>query len=425
MSTVDHGAADGGRPGPASSMEAPVVVPAEALDVGAGGLGASSPSWVLRDVHALLAQIRDYAVITLDPEGTVLSWNAGAEHVKGYTAAEIVGTSFRRFYTEPDRRADLPTRILARAQQNGVAHSVGWRVRRDGSLFWADVTVSALREPGGALAGYVKVTRDITDQRLHELAQEQQHAAFTHDLRAPLTTAVGYLDLALEYLAEVEGAGGAEGADGTAGCDGPDRELDGPGRHLSGLLGHASRSLRRLNVMMERHLDASHAAGTAGTAGVEAPELLRIDGVVEATVQSTLEPAATERVQVRTAPDAQVAYVDRQALERALANVIGNAVKYSHDDVLVTTALLTTDAEPRHMVRIQVSDTGRGIHPDDLGTIFEPGERGRLARDDGGHGLGLNSVRQLITRQQGSVAIVSRLGEGTSVSLDLPVAPTD
>lgn len=417
MSTEDHGAADAGRSGLAASVDPPGIVPAEALGPAAGGLGSSSPSWVLRDVHALLAQIRDYAVITLDPQGTVLSWNAGAEHVKGYTAAEIVGTSFRRFYTEPDRRADLPTRILARAEKDGVAHSVGWRVRRDGSLFWADVTVSALREPGGALAGYVKVTRDITDQRLHELAQEQQHAAFTHDLRAPLTTAVGYLDLALEYLAE------ADVGDGTAGGDGSVKELDGPGRHLSGLLGHASRSLRRLNVMMERHLDASHAAGTAGTAGTEAPELLRIDGVVEATVQATLEPAATERVQVRTAPDAQVVYVDRQALERALANVIGNAVKYSHDDVLVTTALLTTDSEPRHMVRIQVSDTGRGIHPDDLGTIFEPGERGRLARDDGGHGLGLNSVRQLITRQRGSVAIVSRLGEGTSVSLDLPVEP--
>lgn len=371
-------------------------------------------SWVLRDVHALLAQIRDYAVITLDVEGTVLSWNVGAERVKRFRADEIVGTSFTRFYTEADERAGLPRRLLERAQSDGVAHAVGWRVRRDGTLFWADVTISSLREPDGELAGYVKVTRDVTAQRLLELDREQQYAAFTHDLRAPLTAALGYVDLAVEHI------------DARPGDDLGSQETSGEGVHaaladsyLKGLLVNATRVLKRLELMMERHLDAARAAGSGQLGQVDCPERLRLAQVVASTVRTTLEPGAADRLQLRIAPETDVAYANRDAVERSLSNVIGNALKYSDDDVTIETTLLGP------WVRIAVTDHGRGIHPDDIDTIFEPGERGRLARADGGHGIGLNSVRQLMERQYGRISITSEIGVGTTVHLDLPTtAPT-
>ncbi|MFW6773428.1 ATP-binding protein [Nocardioides sp. CPCC 205120] len=366
----------------------------------AGGPGPTHESWVLRDVHALLAQIRDHAVITLTVDGTVLSWNPAAEQVAGYRSAEVVGTSFTRFYTEADLRADLPARLLRQAADEGVAHCVGWRVRRGGARFRADVTISAVREADGGLAGFVEVTRDVTDQHLAELAREQQHAAFTHDLRAPLTAALGYVDLALE-------------------------ELDAAGVPAA-MLERAVRSLRRLDTMMERQLDAPRAPGSA-SADVLELEALRIDQVVPATVRAALEATAADRVRLRLSTTARSVLADRQAMERVLANVVGNALRYSDGEVVVATEAVPADptdapGSGTAMVRISVTDSGRGMHPDDLERIFEPGERGRLATDDGGHGLGLDSVRRLMARQQGDVRIESTLGEGTTVFLDLRAA---
>ncbi|MDN7123090.1 PAS domain S-box protein [Nocardioides sp. ChNu-153] len=376
--------ADGPRDTPVPHSSGPAVGPAH-------------ESWVLRDVHALLAQIRDYAVITLTVDGTVLSWNAAAEQVKGYRSSEVVGTSFTRFYTEADQRADLPGRLLRQAAEEGVAHSVGWRVRRGGTRFWADVTISAVRDADGSLAGFVKVTRDVTDQHLAELAREQQHAAFTHDLRAPLTAALGYVDLALE-------------------------ELDAAGVPAA-MLERAVRSLRRLDTMMERQLGAPRSPGSA-SADVLELEAIRIDQVVPATVRAALTAPAADRVRLRLSTTARTVLADRQAMERVLANVVGNALRYSDGEVVVATEAVPTGtadgARPgTSLVRITVTDSGRGIHPDDLERIFEPGERGRLATADGGHGLGLDSVRRLMARQHGDVRIESTLGVGTTVFLEL------
>jgi diguanylate cyclase (GGDEF)-like protein/PAS domain S-box-containing protein len=132
----------------------------------------------------MVEAVRDYAILMLDPDGRVESWNAGAERIKGYAAGEIVGEHFTRFYTPEDREAGLPERLLAAAREDGRVDDEGWRLRKDGSRFWASVVITAMRDQAGELRGYGKVTRDLTErheaeQRLRA-SEERFHAAFAH-----------------------------------------------------------------------------------------------------------------------------------------------------------------------------------------------------------------------------------------------------
>jgi PAS domain S-box-containing protein len=116
----------------------------------------------------LIQSVIDYAIYRLDPEGVVVSWNAGAQRFKGYTADEIIGRHFSLFYSEADRAAGIPTRALATAEREGRFEAEGWRIRKDGSRFWANVVVDAIRDPGGKLVGFAKVTRDLTERKRNE-----------------------------------------------------------------------------------------------------------------------------------------------------------------------------------------------------------------------------------------------------------------
>src|SRR5205085_4633419 len=129
---------------------------------------ARVPSESLEDSEELRAvtdSIRDYAIFLLDPTGRILTWNTGAQQLKGYAPHEIIGQSFHRFYTEEDRLAGRPQRLLQIAAAEGRVEDEGWRVRKDGSHFWADVVLSAIFGADGEVRGYVKVTRDLTDRR--------------------------------------------------------------------------------------------------------------------------------------------------------------------------------------------------------------------------------------------------------------------
>ena len=113
----------------------------------------------------LIEAVIDYAIFLLDPSGIVTTWNSGAQRVKGYTADEIIGEPFSRFYTEEDQKAGLPRRALETAKRNGKFEAEGWRVRKDGSRFWAFVVIDPIRDPAGDIIGYAKITRDITERK--------------------------------------------------------------------------------------------------------------------------------------------------------------------------------------------------------------------------------------------------------------------
>ena len=146
----------------------------------------------------LVDSVVDYAIFLLDPEGRIASWNAGAKRIKGYDDAEVLGRKFSMFHTLTDRTAGVPAKMLARAEREGHVQYEGWRVRKDGSRFWAHVTITALRSPSGALRGFAKVTRDRTESRQAEESLREQ--------RALLTKAAGDLLALTRRLVEAEEA---------------------------------------------------------------------------------------------------------------------------------------------------------------------------------------------------------------------------
>lgn len=138
----------------------------------------------------LVGAIRDYAIYMLDPTGVITNWNPGAERFKGYSASEIIGEHFSRFYTEDDRAADLPSRVLEIAEKEGKFEAEGWRVRKDGSRFWAHVVIDPVRDAEGQLIGFAKITRDLTERRESQLALEKAKEAL---LQSQKMEAIGRL----------------------------------------------------------------------------------------------------------------------------------------------------------------------------------------------------------------------------------------
>jgi PAS domain S-box-containing protein len=137
-----------------------------------------SPTAEAKRIQLLVDAITDYAIYMLDPEGIVTSWNSGAQRFKGYTASEIIGHHFSKFYTEKDRAADLPSRALAIAARDGCFEAEGWRVRQDGARFWAHVVIDPIRDERGQLIGFAKVTRDLTERRRTQDALKQSEERF-------------------------------------------------------------------------------------------------------------------------------------------------------------------------------------------------------------------------------------------------------
>src|SRR3954469_5913747 len=119
-------------------------------------------------LHLFISSVTDYAIYMLSPQGRVASWNAGAQRFKGYTADEIIGEHFSRFYTDEDRATDLPGRALRIAQEEGRFEAEGWRLRKDGTRFWAHVVIDPIKDAAGQLVGYAKITRDLTERRAAE-----------------------------------------------------------------------------------------------------------------------------------------------------------------------------------------------------------------------------------------------------------------
>jgi PAS domain S-box-containing protein len=333
----------------------------------------------------LVSQVVDYAIIALDTRGTIQTWNLGAERVKGYTADEAVGLSFATFYTEEDRRAGLPLKLLAEAREKGRVEHTGWRVRKDGSRFWGDVILTALHDESGHVTGYAKVTRDRTDLKALEDAQDAFYAAFTHDFRTPVTALKGFVDAI----------------------------RDAPDAAREGLIDRVETSADRLLQMVEELVEfASQRAGQANIllADIDIAQVAR-SAVLD--LAPTLEP---ERVQI-SEDDVALARANGIAMHRVVTNLVVNALKYSPSGTPVTVAF----ARPRPgRVALTVSDQGRGIDPRDVGTIFEEFTRGRLADADGGTGLGLASVRDLVDQQHGTVSIDTEVGVGTTITVDLP-----
>ncbi|MET0839176.1 MAG: HAMP domain-containing sensor histidine kinase, partial [Marmoricola sp.] len=286
-----------------------------------------------------------------------------------------------------DRRAGLPMQLLADARARGRVEHTGWRLRRDGSRFWGDVIITSMHDENGHVTGYAKVTRDRTDAKALEDAQDAFYAAFNHDFRTPITALKGFVD-ALRFTS-------------------PDAQED--------LIARAEASADRLLGMVEGLVQfATHRAERATLMLAD----IDVAQVVRGAVQNL--PVHIRPGRVRVSDDVCIARANGVAMQRVVTNLLVNALKYSPQD---TPVLVDFSRPGSGAVRLSIRDEGRGIHPDDIDTIFDEFVRGRLAENDGGSGLGLASVRELMDQMEGSVAIDSKVGGGTTVTVDLPSTP--
>ena len=336
----------------------------------------------------LVFQVVDYAIVGLDVDGRVMSWNIGAERLDGYRADEVVGSHLSVFYREDDVQDGLPWRLLDQARTRGHAEHTGWRRRKDSTEFWGDVVVTPLRDDVSGLIGFAMVTRDLSEQMRLEKARESLFASISHDLKTPITSIQGFAEL----------IGDAD----------PARQAD--------MATRIQRNAHRLAELIDALV--AHAKVRAGVANLDL-EALSVSQVTSECVDNLGQVLAGHEVVVEESELRVIA--DRSAVQRIMTNLLTNASKYSPSGTRID---VTFELAPR-LVSIMVSDHGRGIRPDDLPVIFDEFERGQLAEADGGTGLGLASVRQLAISLGGDVSIKSVLGEGTTVTVRLPLAPPE
>ncbi|WP_331526796.1 PAS domain S-box protein [Nocardioides sp.] len=338
----------------------------------------------------LVTAVRDYAIYMLDADGVVISWNSGAQRIKGYTASEIVGQNFRVFYTPEDRQDGHPEHNLEMAMLQGSYAEEGWRVRKDGTRFWARATLTAVYDDAGKHVGYAKVTRDQSQQREHEeerrsfLEQRVHLLALTaHELRNP--TAV------------IDGSAGALLATWDA------MSTDEREGLLIGIRGSADR-LRLL---------ASDLSSAARSAVDTLPQRLETVSLVE-----TLRTAAA-RAQAAGAGIKIVTEIAREGefsgdpgrLAQALDNLLDNAVRHGTPPVGLIGAV-------DDVVRICVTDAGSGV-PDEL--VPHLFERFAVIGPSGGTGLGLHLVREIARRHGGDVTYRAPAGnQPTTFEITIP-----
>ena len=312
----------------------------------------------------LVDTVEDYAIFLLDEDGYVRTWNRGAREIKGYAESEIVGEHFSVFYREEDVAAGVPERNLANATANDRVNDEGWRVRADGSEFWADVTITALRDDAGDLVGYAKVTRDITqahqERALLEQNEQLRHliTSISHDLKNPLNVAEGNVELAadsgdLSFLDEARDA-----------------------------LDRVDELLTYLTKLAKEGEQVGH------------PEPVALGDVAEESWTAVGGASADLTV----ASDAVVVANPHQ-FRQLLENLLGNARRHAGDDVRVEVGSLDDG--------IYVEDDGPGIPPDERGTVFEVGYTTAVE----GTGFGLAICRQ-IAESNGSRIVATDAADG-------------
>ncbi len=390
----------------------------------------------------LIEGVRDYAIYMLDPRGVVTTWNVGAQRLKGYQASEIIGHSFAKFFPPEDVASGRPERELVTAETEGRFEDEGWRVRKDGSRFWANVVLSPLRATDGELLGFAKVTRDLTGQRQAEelerdligeqvaralaeanerklieneesarraalRAEEAAHraeeasrtkdeflATVSHELRTPLNAIVGWSTILKNAEAPPTFQKGLEAIH---------RNAEAQARIIDDILDVS----RIVSGKLRLDTKATDLVAVAN----EAIDVLRASAIAKGV-----------HVQLVADPELPRLLADHERLRQVLWNLLSNAIKFSRAKDRVVIRLEQRDAQ----VEIVVSDTGAGIDPAFLPFVFERFRQadGATTRRFGGLGLGLAIVRHIVELHGGEVSAESDgLGRGARFRVILPARP--
>ena len=363
----------------------------------------------LERLRRFISGVTDYAIYMLSPEGMVVNWNAGAQRFKGYTPEEIIGRHFSVFYTDEDKQTGLPSRALEMARTTGKFEAEGWRVRKDGTRFWAHVVIDPIHDEDGKLLGYTKVTRDITERRV---AAEQLEKAREALFQSQKLEAIGKL-------------------------------TGGIAHDFNNLLNVVMNGLELLRLsrdqaIVTRTIDAMERAAQRGATLTQQllafarQQPLRREphdiGRVIRSFEAVLRRALPNDMHLllHLPEDLPQAMIDPTQFEASLLNLIVNARDAMPGEGTVRIVLSPADLADQEVeqlpagryVRVDVQDTGSGMSPETMARAVEPffttKEIGK------GTGLGLSQVYGMVQQCQGALSIASREGEGTTISLFFP-----
>lgn len=364
----------------------------------------------------LVEQVTDYAIFMMDEKGRIVSWNAGAKRIKGYEPEEVIGKYFSLFYPQEEITNNKPAYELKIARQEGRYEEEGWRLRKDGSKFWANVIITAVYNSDGALVGFSKVTRDLTERKIAEQAEreisekyrqiareleiinteltrtnydlEQFTSIVSHDLKEPLRTVKSFLHLI------------------------SDRISKGRMDQIEEYVTKSILAADRMKELIENLLNYSQVS--KGRIQSEPLHLEDLLDHVKQNLKGSLD--ASEAKVFFEGRNENTITGDRVQLVQLLQNLISNAIKFT--DGQQPLVRLRYRQESGHAV-LSVSDNGIGMDSESTEKIFDPFRRLHAARNYPGAGMGLAICKKVVERHQGKIWVESRLGEGSTFHFTL------
>ena len=372
----------------------------------------------------LVEGVNEYAIFMLDPNGRVSTWNSGAERIKGYTAGEIIGQHFSIFYPEDARQSGWPEHELQVAAETGKFIDTGWRLRKDGTTFWANVTITALRDDTGQLLGYAKLTRDLTEakrveametvnQQREELLDAERNARMTaqratrlkdeflatlsHELRTPLSAILGWTQVLLKG-----------------------ETSKGPEEHKRAME-VIDRNARAQVKLIDDLLDLSRVM--TGKLRLDLHQV-SFAGIVEAAVDSARPSADVKGIRLTAilgSSSQDIVSADSARLQQVVWNLLTNAIKFTPKGGQVQVLLQRVNSH----LELSVSDTGIGIPANYLPHVFDRFSQkdSSTTRAFGGLGLGLAICKQLVELHGGTIRAASQgEGRGATFSVQLPLS---
>jgi PAS domain S-box-containing protein len=364
--------------------------------------------WTEESFRLMVESVTDYAIVMLDPEGRVVSWNSGAQRIKGYSAEEIVGQHLSRFYPREDIERGAPQRDLDVVTAKGRFEDEGWRVRKDGSTFWANVVTTAIRDQAGNLRGFAQLTRDLTERKKVEaeltnaksvadktsLANAEFLSGMSHELRSSLNGILGFAQL-MES----------------------DSPLPTPSQKesIAKILQAGWYLMELINEILDLAMIES------GRLSWSLEPMSLADVMLEC--QTTIEPQAQKSGIRMTFPRVDshcFIKADRTRVKQVLINLLSNAIKYNQAGGSV---VVECSASAPQRIRVSVMDTGAGLSPEKLAQLFRPFSRvGQETSAEAGAGIGLVVTKRLVELMGGAIGVRSTVGKGSVFWIELVVA---
>jgi len=360
----------------------------------------------------MVDSVTDFALVMLDPQGRVVNWNSGAQRIKGYRAKEILGQHFSRFYPRADIEEGMPQRDLDTVATDGRFECEGWRVRKDGSTFWAHVVYTAIRDQNGKLRGYANLTRDLTERKRLDKALQDKNtelenakllaekanlaksvflSRMSHELRTPLNAILGFAQL-LEI-----------GSPPPA-----------PAQILR--LHQIVKAGWYLLELINEILDLAVIESGKLSLSREPVSLAEIMRECQAMIESDAKKHA---IQMNFIPfnSSWLANADRTRVKQVLINLLTNAIKYNREQGTVVVECTVSSPD---RIQISIKDSGAGLPPEKLLQLFQPFNRlGQEHGSEEGTGIGLVVAKQLIELMGGSISVKSTVGEGSEFCIEL------